>query len=136
MGILLTMKFVGGKKLFDALRSSKTVSKPLDDGIRRITLKYNGLVKKATVVDTGRLRSSIHQEMHPFRASVGTNVEYAHAVEYGQQRDRGYMAARHMEGSRKVLGMGMFAYAWGLLWAWLDKGEHNIHVDIDREFKT
>ena len=131
MGVQLSLKFIGGKKLFDALMSSKTIGKPLDDGIRKITLHYDGLVKKATVVDTGRLRSSIHHELNPKRASVGTNVQYAQFVEYGTSR----MEARHMEGSSKVLGEGMFAYAWGQLKDWLSKGKHDIHVEIDKEFK-
>ena len=127
----LSLKMIGGEKLFKSLASSKTIKKPLDDGIRRITLKYDGLVKKATVVDTGRLRASVHHELNPKRASVGTNVVYAQFVEYGTAK----MEARHMEGSAKVLGEGMFAHAWGLLKAWMDKGEHDIHVEIDKEFK-
>ncbi|KKN03670.1 hypothetical protein LCGC14_1105330 [marine sediment metagenome] len=126
-----TLKFIGGKKLFNALKSSKTIAKPLDNGIRRITLQYENLVKKATVVDTGRLRSSIHHELNPKRASVGTNVQYAQFVEYGTSK----MEARHMEGSAKVLDEGMFAHAWGKLKDWLSKGKHDIQVDIDKEFK-
>ena len=126
-----TLKFIGGEKLFAALKSSKTIGKPLDNGIRKITLYYDGLVKKATVVDTGRLRSSITHELNPKRASVGTNVQYAQFVEYGTQN----MEARHMEGSRKVMGKGMFAHAWGQLQDWLGKGKHDIHVEIDKEFK-
>ncbi|MAH44709.1 hypothetical protein CMI37_02720 [Candidatus Pacearchaeota archaeon] len=131
MGVLLTLKFIGGKKLIKALNSRKTIRKPLGDGVRKITLYYEGLVKKATVVDTGRLRSSIHHEITADRASVGTNVQYAQFVEYGTQK----MEARHMEGSSKVLGEGMFAYAWGQLKGWLSKGKHEIHVEIDKEFK-
>ncbi len=128
-----TLKFIGGKKLFNALKSSKTISKPLDNGIRRITLQYDNLVKKATVVDTGRLRSSIHHELNPKRASVGTNVVYAQFVEYGAPARN--MEARHMEGSAKVLGEGMFKYAWGKLKDWLSKGKHDIHINIEKEFK-
>jgi len=131
MAIGLTLKFIGGKKLLSALNSPKTIKKPLDNGIRKITLYYDGLVKKATVVDTGRLRSSIHHELNPKRASVGTNVQYAQFVEYGTQ----HMEARHMEGSAKVLGEGMFAHAWGKLQDWLKKGKHDISVEIDKEFK-
>lgn len=138
----LILKFIGGKKLFNVLSNSKTIGKPLDNGIRKITLKYEGLVKKATVVGTpestgipgyggGRLRSSIHHELNPKRASVGTNVQYARFVEYGTPN----MEARHMEGSAKVLGEGMFSYAWGKLKEWLSKGKHDIHVEIDKEFK-
>ena len=35
MGVGLTLRFIGGKKLFDALKSSKTIGKPLDNGIRK-----------------------------------------------------------------------------------------------------
>ncbi len=144
MGVSFTLKFIGGKKLFSALSSSKTITKPLDNGIRRITLKYEGLVKKATVVGTpestgipgyagGRLRSSITHEISGKRASVGTNVQYAKFVEYGAPARN--MEARHMEGSSKVLGEGMFSYAWGQLKDWLGKDKHNIQIDIDKEFK-
>ena len=126
-----TLKFIGGQKLFAALKSSKTITKPLDNGIRKITLYYDGLVKKATVVDTGRLRSSIHHELNPKRASVGSNVQYAQFIEYGTAK----MEARHMEGSSKVMGEGMFSYAWGKLKDWLKKGNHDIHIDIDKRFK-
>ncbi len=121
----------GAEKLTKALGSSDTIKKPVDKGIRRMALYYDGLVKKATVVDTGRLRSSITHNIGTTSAQVGTNVKYAGFVEYGTQN----MAARHMEGSVKVLDEGMFRYAWGLLQKWLSKGKHNIHVEIDKEFK-
>ncbi len=129
----LNFTIIGATKLISTLTSSRVIKGPLDKGIRKITFKYEALVKKATVVDTGRLRSSIHSEFNPMRASVGTNVFYAPFVEYGTQR----MAARHVEGSspERIKGEGMFRYAWGLLLKWLDKGDHNIHVEIDREFK-
>tara|TARA_Y100000310_G_scaffold246224_1_gene251409 strand:+ start:5723 stop:6133 length:411 start_codon:yes stop_codon:yes gene_type:complete len=130
MGIGLTIKMIGGKKLLQALNSSKTITKPLDNGIRRITFHYEGLVKKATPVDTGRLRSSINSQFSGARASVGTNVQYAQFVEYGTSK----MEARHMEGSSKVFGVGMFSYAWGKLKDWLGKGKHDIQIDIDKEF--
>ena len=124
--IELTVEMKEGKELAKRFSDRSSVMVPLDKGIKRITLKYEGLVKKATVVDTGRLRSSISHRyfdtgFYEVGAAVGTNVEYAPAVEYGQQRGRGYMAARHMEGQVKVLGMGMFAYAWDRLKEWAEK---------------
>tara|TARA_Y100000310_G_scaffold233159_1_gene236004 strand:+ start:520 stop:936 length:417 start_codon:yes stop_codon:yes gene_type:complete len=76
-------------------------------GIREFTLKFVAYAKMATVVDTGRLRSSITQQISPMSAIVGSNVQYAEFVEYGTEK----MEARHMEGSMKVLGEGMFDYA-------------------------
>ena len=147
MAVGYTFKLIGAKKLLAALNSSKTIQKPLDDGIRRITIYYTGLVKKATPVDTGRLHGSIHQELSPKRASVGTNVQYAQYVEYGHKQQPGrYVAAIgkrlvkgevqpvHMEGSSRARDKGMFAYAWGLLQEWLSKSKHDIHVEIDKEF--
>ena len=130
-GLNISILIKGGDKLVKALNSSSTIKKPMGDGIRRITLYYNGLVKKATVVDTGRLRASIKTEINPTRAAVGTNVKYAPFIEFGTR----HMEARHMEGSRRTLGKGMFTYAWGLLLTWLGDDKHNIHKDIDKEFK-
>jgi len=107
------------------------VAKPLTNGIRKITLYYDGLVKKATVVDTGRLRSSITNRIQPNMGEVGTNVKYASFIEYGTEK----MEARHMERGSKKLGQGMFDYALGLLRTWLDRGEHGIHKDIDARFE-
>ncbi|WP_236886645.1 HK97 gp10 family phage protein [Dehalococcoides mccartyi] len=63
--------------------------------------------KKATVVDTGRLRASIATQISDLSAEIGTNVEYAPFVEFGTSK----MEARHLEGSSKVLGEGMFTFA-------------------------
>lgn len=128
---MITLSFKGGEKLFKALASKSTIGKPIENGLRKIVLYYDGLVKKATVVDTGRLRSSVTHELNATRASVGTNVKYAAFIEYGTQN----MEPRHMEGARKVLGQGMFGYALGLLNEWMGKGDHDIHKDIDKEFK-
>ena len=130
MGVGLTLTFTGGKKLLKALNSSKTVKKPLDNGIRRIAFYYEGLVKKATPVKTGRLKSSITSQISGEKASVGTNVQYASFVEYG----RGGVKPVHMEGGTRVRNKGMFAYAFGLLMEWLGKDKHEIHSDIDKEF--
>ena len=129
IGISIVM--AGATKLVAALGSKDTIGKPVGDGIRKIALYYDGLVKKATVVDTNRLRSSITNQINPPNATIGTNVGYARFVEYGTAN----MEARHMEGGTKVLGTGMFAHAMGLLHSWLDKDNHNIHKDIDKEFK-
>ena len=129
--ISLSIVMAGAEKLVKALDSKDTIGKPIGNGIRRIALYFDGLVKKATVVDTGRLRSSITNQINPKSATIGTNVQYAQFIEYGTQN----MEARHMEGSGKVLGVGMFEHALGLLHTWLGKDRHDIHKDIDKEFK-
>jgi hypothetical protein len=50
-------------------------------------------------------------------AEMGTNVRYARFVEYGTRN----MEARHMEGSTKVLGLGMLGYAVGSIKDWVAK---------------
>lgn len=82
------------------------VSKGISDGLKKLTLKVEAFAKKSTVVDTGRLRSSITHEIGKDSAKVGTVVEYAEFVEYGTIK----MEPRHMEASTKVLGQGMMAY--------------------------
>jgi phage gpG-like protein len=130
-GISLNLKLIGAAKLIRTLNSSKTIKTPVSKGISKIALYYAGLAKKATVVDTGRLRSSISQQIGPTSATIGTNVKYASFVEYGTEK----MTARHMEGAVKVLGKGGFTYALEQLKTWLRRGEHRIHKDIDAEFK-
>jgi hypothetical protein len=64
----------------------KPVSKSITDGLQKLVLKVEALAKKSTVVDTGRLRSSITHSFGKNEARVGTNVEYAIYVEYGISR--------------------------------------------------
>jgi len=91
----------------------KTITGPLADGIRDITLTLQEQVSMATPVKTTRLRSSIRAEVKPLYGKVGTIVEYASAVEYGS----GKMEPRHVtEGSSiRVLGEGPFSYGLGKL---------------------
>ena len=98
----------GADKISKKFTDKDNINNPLWQGIRNITYKLEGEVKQATVVRTGRLRSSVHSEIREGQiAKVSTNVEYASYIEYGTDK----MAARHMEGAVKVLGQGMFSYA-------------------------
>lgn len=101
----MSLKILGMKELGKKLQSSN-ITKPLGEGIKKIVMTLDREVKMATVVDTGRLRSSITSEFAADSGKVGTNVEYATFVEYGTQK----MEARHMEGGSKRFGMGMFAF--------------------------
>lgn len=102
----VSVKIIGLKNLQGKLKA-KNFTQPLADGIKKATLLLDREVKQATVVDTGRLRSSVTSKFASGFGQVGTNVQYASSVEYGTP----WMAARHMEGGTKVLGKGMFAYA-------------------------
>ena len=108
MKLGMGIKLVGVEALLKKL-DKKTITTPLAEGIKKITLWLEGLVKMSTPVDTGRLRGSITSEVKPLYGKVGTMVEYAPFVEHGTR----YMEARHVtEGSStRILGQGMFAYA-------------------------
>lgn len=128
----MSIKVLGGRKIIKALTASKTISGPMNKGIRKITLKMEGLTKKATVVDTGRLRSSITHRYAGSRGFVGTSVKYASYLEEGTSR----MEARHAEpGKPRVLGVGMFEYALGQLKKWIGNAEKDVARDIEKEFK-
>jgi len=105
MSIGVTLQIVGLDKLKKKLQE-KNVTQPLNDGVKKATLLLDREVKQATVVDTGRLRSSMTSQFGAGFGQVGTNVEYASLVEFGSDK----MPARHMEGGTKVLGEGMFAF--------------------------
>ena len=85
----------------------KTVKEPLADGIRKITLELDRTAKMATPVDTGFLGASITNEIAPEYGRIMIQTDYASFVELGTKK----MEARHVEGSKRVHGLGMFGYA-------------------------
>ena len=120
MGVEVSIEIKEGKELAKRFSDRSTVQGPLDKGIKRITLRYEKEVKKATPVDTGRLRASISHRYFPGGAAVGTYVEYASQVEYGNPTTG--MAPRHVEGNQvRVKGIGMFAYAFIKLKEWAEQ---------------
>ncbi len=84
----------------------KGAKKPIADSFKNLGIKSEAIARKATVVDTGRLRSSIYRRTQANRITIGTVVDYAEFIEYDSDK----MEARHMEGGNKVLGQGMFDY--------------------------
>ena len=119
MKLGMGIQLIGVEALLKKL-GKKTVTTPLGEGIKKITLWLQRLVQMSTPVGTpestgtkgyvgGRLRASITSEVHPLYGKVGTIVEYAPFVEHGTR----YMEARHVtEGSStRILGKGMFTYA-------------------------
>lgn len=78
----MVLSIEGLEKLWRKL-SPERLKDPAVAGLKRITLKLEGLIKKSTVVDTGRLRASIRHSFGESSAIIGTSVEYARFVEYG-----------------------------------------------------
>lgn len=85
----------------------KTVKEPLADGIRKITLELDRTAKMATPVDIGFLGASITNEIAPEYGKIMVQTDYASFVELGTKK----MEARHIVGSKRVYGLGMFGYA-------------------------
>ena len=68
------------------------LEKAIKNGLEAIGLTAETYAKKATPVDTGRLRNSISHAVDGEAAYIGTNVEYAPYVELGTSRAK----AHHM----------------------------------------
>ena len=125
-GVQVTAEIIEGKEIAGHFQDAGSVKKPLENGIKRLTLKLEGEAKKATVVDTGRLRSSMTHRFMGQGAEIGTNVQYASYVEYGTEK----MEARHMEGATKVFGLGMLGYAVERIKEWAKKEGGDIAKNI------
>lgn len=110
--------------------SGDTIKKPLDDGVKKITYALEAEVKKATVVDEGILRSGIFSRFGGGTSEVATNVRYAPFIEY----ETANMEARHMEGSSKVLGTGMFAYGLEQLKKRMGDLLHKLGLNIEQKW--
>tara|TARA_B100000519_G_C14108778_1_gene374711 strand:+ start:190 stop:525 length:336 start_codon:yes stop_codon:yes gene_type:complete len=54
------------------------------DLVAATTLEWTARVKKATPVDTGRLRNSWQTEIEDFRGTIINNLPYAEPVCYGE----------------------------------------------------
>ncbi len=126
---MLEIKITQGKELA-AKYASNAVPKETKGIIRTLTLKLDRLVKMATVVKTGRLRASIAHKLTGDEGFVGTLVEYAPTVEYGIPGTE--LKARHMEGSVKVLGEGMFSYGLSQLSSTLSENEKTLAKGIEK----
>ena len=120
------------KGLKDVVKGMKEgAKKPIGDSLKNIGIKGEAIAKKATVVDTGRLRASITRETRPNLITIGTNVDYAEFIEYGTDK----VEARHMEGGMKVFGQGMFDYTIEQLAPEIEAMGGNISKSIDKAIK-
>lgn len=103
-----------------------------EKALKTLTIRVLGNVIKATVVDTGNLRSSMaHEFLGSLSSRVGTLVEYGEYVEYGTER----MEARHMEGGSKVLGEGMMAYTLRTMDSDIRQFETEVVKSVEGEIK-
>ena len=103
---MISLKLLGAQRLLRHTDYSGTVRPAAVHLLKNLTMAFERDVKKATVVDTGRLRSSVMSQIKTNEGFVQTNVKYAPFVEFGTSK----MEARHMEGSSKKLGQGAFSY--------------------------
>ena len=74
----MTLKWYGAKVISKINKSNKQI-------INKACLMVVRDAKKLCPVDTGRLRGSITHEVKGTTGKVGTNVEYARAVELGSE---------------------------------------------------
>jgi len=129
---MISVKLIGGDKLKSKLQP-ETIKKPLKDGLAKMTYLLERLVKQATPVDTGKLKSGIFSKIGENEGLVATHVAYAEFVEYGTPR----MDERHMEGGAKIVGKGvkgMFAFGLEQLKKKMPDQLRDIGVKIERRF--
>lgn len=123
---MISLKIEGNKEVAKSLNKGVSVS----DTLKKLAFAVEAFAKKATVVDTGRLRSSINTKLDKSSAVIGTQVEYAEFVEYGTPN----LEARHMEGSTKVLGQGMFEYTKEQMGDKIKDFEETVVKDVEKRF--
>ena len=86
------------------------------DLVKATTLEWTTRVKKATPVDTGRLRAAWQTEIEPFKGQVTNNVVYAEPVCFGVNKPPswgGVYRTRQntVEGFPELIGKELEQYA-------------------------
>lgn len=117
---------------------SEAPKKAIVDNFTDLVLRIEGRAKEHTVWKTGQLRSSITNKITGDTGIIGTNVDYASFVEYGhlytnQKTGGGFVPPRHMEGSTKVLGVGMFTYTVDHVQDLVDNYEKKVQEQVEKE---
>lgn len=83
----MEMQVEGLAELHAKLNGDALLGKPMAAAFTKSVLLLKGEVKRGTPVNTGRLRASVTHAIDgapiPLWGQVGTNVQYAEAVEYG-----------------------------------------------------
>lgn len=93
MAIGIDVKITGDRVVMEKIKilAKKNIN-ALKDVMIKSTLVVEGKAKKEVPVLTGRLRSSINNEVKKegdgYIGKVGTNVEYAPFVEFGTSRSK------------------------------------------------
>lgn len=138
-GIGIIIKLVGADKLIKSLSSKDTVSKPSQDGIKKLAMSAKRELIKATVVAENTARSNIAAapiQYASFQAIVthgsGPGQSYIPFLETGTSK----MEARHMKGGLKVKGEGegMFTYVKKWLVGKMGEATRQIAKDIEDKF--
>lgn len=137
MSIGIIIKLIGADRIIKSLTSKDTVSKPAETGVKKLAMSAKSELIKATVVAEGTARSNIAAapiQYAQFQAVVthgsGPGSSYIPFLESGT----GKMEARHMEGGKKVLGVGMFSYVKKWLAGKVNEAANHIAKDIEGKF--
>ncbi|EQK39817.1 hypothetical protein C672_3637 [[Clostridium] bifermentans ATCC 638] len=78
-------------------KASKSYDEATQTFLNRVGTDFLKKVKIKTPVDTGYLKRSWNMEQGHYRVTIGTNVEYAAAVEEGHRtRSGGFVEGKHM----------------------------------------
>jgi len=134
----LTIEVKEGLELAKKYQEGDVVKTSTIDPFTKLVLRIEGEAKKATVVDTGRLRASISHRIitEGQSAAVGTVVQYAPFIEFGAVHGHTFVPPRHMEGASKELGKGMFAFTIEQLSDALSEYEVKVVSNIEKEMSN
>tara|TARA_A100000172_G_scaffold42978_1_gene26398 strand:+ start:1395 stop:1742 length:348 start_codon:yes stop_codon:yes gene_type:complete len=88
----------------------------VEDLVASVTLQWAGRVKRATPVDTGRLRSAWQTEIKSFEGTVVNNVVYAEPVCFGINKPASWGGVYRtkkgtVEGFPEIIGKELEQYA-------------------------
>ena len=123
------VEIIGLDKVTNGL--DKGAKDAINNALKKVTLSIEREAKKASVVDTGVLASSIYSKSESMRGIIGSPMQYASFVEYGTEK----MDARHMEGIMKIFGTGMFTYALSKLSGYIKDFEKMIADKIGKDME-
>lgn len=133
-GVGLIIKMVAPKKVLDFFTSKDTVEHPTEQGLKKLAVAAKAQLIKSTVVAEGTARSNIAAapiQYAEFTALVthssGPGSSYIPFLETGTSK----MEARHREGSKKILGVGMFTYVKKWLAGKVEDAAKSIAKDIE-----
>lgn len=89
MSVKLDIRIDSAKLQKYLANATPKVERALQTAITKGTITAQGLARRASPVDTGRLRSSIFYEIRPLFGSISTDTEYAVYVHDGTRHITG-----------------------------------------------